>query len=110
MPWEKELKLRQLKSKNNKVKSAYLHLNESNRGRARALANFTVQAMLNKQHQLLLIKEIKNYFSKRLQNLKVDINQMSVIELGKYKSNPHLHVQLFYNEEDLHKVEKAYQN
>ena len=104
----KDLKLRQLKSKNNKVKSSYLHLCECNIGRSRALATFTVPAMTAKQLQLLLIKEIKNYFSKRLQNLKCDVQQLSVIELGRYKSNPHLHVQLFYNEEDYDKVLKAY--
>lgn len=109
MPEEKELRPRQLKSKNNKVKSSYLHLCECNIGRSRALATFTVPAMTANQLQLLLVKEIKNYFSKRLQNLKVDVQYFSVIELGRYKSNPHLHVQLFYDEEDLHKVEKSYQ-
>ena len=109
MPWGNELELRWLKSKNDKTKSAYLHLCECNIGRKRALATFTVQAMQNKQDQLLLIKKIKNYFSKKLQNLKCDVQYFSVIELGRSRSNPHLHVQLFYNEEDLHKVEKAYQ-
>ncbi len=111
MPWGNELELRWLKSKNDKTKSTYLHLCECNIGRKRALATFTVQAMQNKQDQLLLIKKIKNYFSKRLQNLKCDVQYFSVIELGRSRarSNPHLHVQLFYNEEDLHKVEKAYQ-
>jgi len=110
MPGEKELKLRQLKSKNNKVKSSYLHLCDINRrdGRLRALATFTLAAMTAKQLQLLLIKEIKNYFSKRLQNLKVDVQYFAVIELGKYKSNPHLHFQLFYNQEDHIKIIKAF--
>ena len=108
MTEELKLKLRQLKSKNNKVKSNYLHLCDSNIGRKRALATFTVQAMTAKQLQLLLIKEIKNYFSKRLQNLKVDVQYFSVIELGQHKSNPHLHVQLFYDEKDFDKVKKAY--
>lgn len=109
MPRENKLELRWLKSKNNKVKSTYLQLSDSNIGRSRALATFTVPAMTAKQLQLLLIKEIKNYFSKRLQNLKVDVQYFSVIELGQYKSNPHLHVQLFYDKEDFSKVEKAYQ-
>ena len=109
MPREQELKLRQLKSKNNKVKSSYLHLNDSNIGRARALATFTVPAMTATQLQLLLVKEIKNYFAKRLQNLKCDIQYFSVIELGQHKSNPHLHVQLWYDEEDASRVEVAYQ-
>jgi len=108
MPGEKELKLRQLKSKNNKVKSTYLHLCDSNIGRSRALVTFTVPAMTVKQSQLLLIKEIKNYFAKRLQNLKVDVQYFSIIELGQYKSNPHSHFQIFYNKEDYRKVEKAY--
>ncbi len=109
MTREKALKLRQLKSKNNKIKSSYLHLCECNRGRARALVTLTIPAMTAKELQLLLIKEIKNYFSKRLQNLKCDIQYFSIIELGKYKTNPHLHIQLFYNKADESKVEKAYQ-
>lgn len=109
MTEELKLKLRQLKSKNNKVKSNYLHLCDSNIGRKRALATFTVPTMTAKQLQLLLIKEIKNYFSKRLQNLKVDVQYFSVIELGQHKSNPHLHIQLFYDEKDFYKVRKAYE-
>lgn len=110
MPGENELELRWLKSKNKKVKSSYLRLNDSNIGRNRALATFTVKKHSKPQSQLLLIKEIKNYFSKRLQNLKSDIQYFNMIELSKKSnySNPHLHSQLFYDEEDTKRVEQAY--
>ncbi len=108
MPWEEKLKLGQIKSKNNKTKSAYLHLCDANIGRSRALITFTTASMKSKQYQLIKVKDIKNYFAKKLQNLKVDIQYMSVIELGIYKTNPHLHFQLFYNKENIENIEKAY--
>jgi hypothetical protein len=108
MQYEK-LYLEQIKRKNNKIKSQYIHLCEMNVGRERALVTFTVCSLDDKSEQLLLIQEIKNYFAKRLQNLKSNIQYFSVIELGKNRDNPHLHTQIFYNKEDLKRVEESYQ-
>lgn len=108
MPEDKKLKLRQLKSKNKRTKSKYIQLSQNNIGRKRALVTFTVKKHINSQSQLLCIKKIKNYFSKRLQNLKADVQYFNIIELGKNYNNPHLHSQLFFNEEDAKRVEQAY--
>ena len=108
MTEELRLKLRQLKSKNNRTKSKYIQLCDINKGRKRSLVTFTVKKHSNPQSQLLLIKEIKSYFSKRLQNLKSDVQYFNMIELGKNYNNPHLHSQLFFNEEDTKRVEQAY--
>jgi len=103
-----KLELKQLKSKNDKVKSQYIHLCEKNEGRERSLVTLTVVSLNDKQEQLLLIKDIKNYFVKRLQNLKSNVQYFSVIELGKNRNNPHLHSQLFYDKQDEERIEDAY--
>ena len=108
MPRENKFNLQWLKSKNNKIKSTYLHLDKCNIGRSRALITFTVPTMTSRRSQLILIKDIKNYFAKRLQNLKVNIQYFSVIELGLQKWNPHLHFQIWYEEENDGRIEKAY--
>jgi hypothetical protein len=105
---EQEYELRQLKSKNDKVKSQYIHFCQQNEGRERSLVTFTVPSMEDRQEQLSKIKEIKNYFAKRLQSLKCNVQYFMPIELGKNLNNPHLHVQLFYEKENKLKIEKAY--
>lgn len=109
MPEKNKLKLLQLKSKNNRVKSSFLHLNEVNRHRSKALATFTVLSLVDKQLQLILIKEIKNHFIKLLRNSSIDVQYFSVIELGKSLANPHTHIQLYFEEENIDKIQKAYQ-
>jgi len=104
----KELELKQLKSKNKKVMSKYIHLCQCNIGRTRQLVTFTISSTTDKEDHLLRIKEIKNYFSKRLQNLKSDIQYFVSIELGKELDNPHVHFQLFYNLEDKERVKKSF--
>ena len=108
MPRENQLNLQWLKSKNKKIKSTYLYLDKCNIGRSRALITFTVPTMTSRRSQLILIKDIKNYFAKRLQNLKANIQYFSVIELGLKKWNPHLHFQIWYDEDDDSRIEKAY--
>ncbi|CAA6803955.1 MAG: Unknown protein [uncultured Sulfurovum sp.] len=105
---EQEYELKQLKSKNDKVKSQYIHFCQQNEGRERSLVTFTIPSMENKQKQLLAIKQIKNYFSKRLQSLKCNVQYFMVIELGASRNNPHLHAQLFYEKENKLKIEKAH--
>jgi hypothetical protein len=105
---EEEYEVKQLKSKNDKVKSQYIHFCQQNEGRERSLVTFTVLSMKDKQKQLLLIKKIKNYFAKRLQSLNCNVQYFIVIELGKNLNNPHLHIQLFYEKENQLKIEKAY--
>ena len=109
MTEELKLKLRQLKSKNNRDKSAYLHLDDVNRHRSRALVTFTVLSMVDKQLQLILIKEIKNHFIKLLRNSSIDVVHYCSIELGKSLSNPHTHLQLYFEEENIDKINKAFQ-
>ena len=109
MSWEEKLKLQQLKSKNNRDKSAYLHLDDVNRHRSRALVTFTVLSMVDKQLQLILIKEIKNHFIKLLRNSSIDVVHYCSIELGKSLSNPHTHLQLYFEEENIDKINKAFQ-
>ncbi len=109
MSWEEKLKLRQLKSKNNRDKSAYLHLDDVNRHRNKALATFTVLSMVDKQLQLILIKEIKNHFIKLLRNSSIDVVHYCSIELGRNLNNPHTHLQLYFEEENIDKINKAFQ-
>jgi len=109
MPGKNKVKLLQLKSKNNRVKSSFLHLNEVNQHRHKALATFTVRSLVNKQSQLIVIKEIKNHFIKLLKNSSMDVQYFSVIELGDNLANPHTHIQLYFEEENIDKVQKAFQ-
>jgi len=104
----KELELKQLKSKNNKVKAQYIHFCQENEGRERSLVTFTVPNMKDGEMKLLKIKDIKNYFAKRLQSLKCNVQYFMIIELGINKNNPHLHIQLFYEKENKLKIKKAY--
>ena len=109
MPEKNKLKLRQLKSKNNRDKSSFLHLNEVNQHRSKALATFTVLSFVDKQLQLILIKEIKNHFIQLLRNSRIDVCYWAQIELGKSLANPHTHIQLYFEEENIDKVKKAFQ-
>lgn len=53
----------------------------------------------DKYYKLLIINEIKNYITKLISNTKSDnIKFFSNIELGSNYDNPHLHVQLFYDD------------
>lgn len=53
----------------------------------------------DKYFKLLIMNEIKNYITKLISNTKSDnIKFFSNIELGSNYDNPHLHVQLFYDD------------
>lgn len=95
------------RAKNKKIWSSYLYLFDKNKEREKALITFTTSKKTI-QEKLDEIRLIKKYFSKLLSNLKIDVSQFSVIELGSKKNNPHLHVQLFFDSKDFSKIEKIY--
>lgn len=95
------------RAKNKKIWSSYLYLFDKNKDRDKALITFTTSKKTI-QEKLDEIRLIKKYFSKLLSNLKIDVSQFSVIELGSKKNNPHLHVQLFFDLKDFSKIEKIY--
>jgi len=95
------------RAKNKKIWSSFLYMSDVNKDKEKALATFTTSKK-TPQEKLDAIREIKKHFSKLLSNLKIEISQFSVIELGGKKNNPHLHVQLFFQSKDFKKIEKVY--
>lgn len=95
------------RAKNKKIWSGYLYLLDTNKDRDKALITFTTSKKTI-QEKLDEIRSIKKNFSKLIGNLKIEISQFSVIELGSKKNNPHLHVQLFFDSKDFSKIEKVY--
>ena len=95
------------RAKNKKIWSGYLYMLDANKDKDKALVTFTT-SKITTQEKLDEIREIKKYFSKLMNNLKIEISQFSVIELGSKKNNPHLHVQLFFDSKDFSKIEKVY--
>ena len=104
--WDK-LYINSIRSKNKRVWSNYLYMCDRNKENDKALITFT-SPQTKAYDKLLDIKEIKRHFSKLLSNLKIKMDKYSVIELGKNKNNPHLHVQLFYQGKDLERIQRAY--
>jgi hypothetical protein len=80
---------------------------DRNKDKDKALITFT-SPQTETYDKLLHIKEIKKHFSKLLSNLKIETDKYAVIELGKNKNNPHLHIQIFYNAKDLERIKRAY--
>ncbi|WP_321778125.1 hypothetical protein [Sulfurimonas sp.] len=99
--------INRIRIKNKRVWSNYLFMCDRNKDNEKALITFTTPKK-EAYYKLLHIQEIKRYFSKLLSNLKIDIDKFAVIELGQSMNNPHLHVQLFYNDKDLKRIQKAY--
>jgi hypothetical protein len=108
MTRKNKLKLLQIKSKNKRIKSSFIHLYEINKERNMALATFTVSSFTDKRKQILFVKEIKNYFTRLLKNSSIDVHYWASIELGKNLNNPHTHIQLYFEEENIDKINKAY--
>jgi len=104
--WDK-LYINRIRIKNKRVWSNYLYMCDRNTNNEKALITFTSPKKTT-YDKLSHIKEIKQHFSKLLSNLKIDIDKFAVIELGQNKNNPHLHVQLFYHDKDLSKIQRAY--
>ena len=95
------------RAKNKKIWSGYLYMLDVNKDKEKALVTFTT-SKITAQEKLDEIRKIKKYFSKLMSNLKIEISQFSVIELGSKKNNPHLHIQLFYDSKDFEKIETIY--
>jgi len=92
---------------NNRIKSQYLSLVDINKNRSFALVTFTS----NKKHdvdKLSHILEIRESFIKKLKNLRAGIDYIASIELTDTYDNPHLHFQLFYDDQDYDRIIKAY--
>ena len=104
--WEK-FEAKSIRNKNKKVWANYLFLCDKNKNREKALITFT-SPQATAYDKLSEIQLIKRFFAKLLTNLRIDIDRFAVVELGENKNNPHLHVQLFYNEDDLAKIKRAY--
>jgi hypothetical protein len=99
--------IKSIRTKNARIWSNYLYMCDRNKDNDKALITFT-SPQLEAYDKLLHIKEIKRYFSKLLSNLKIELDKYAVIELGKNKNNPHLHIQLFYQGKDLERIKRAY--
>lgn len=95
------------RTKNRKIWSNYLYMLNKNQNMEKALITFT-SPKIEASNKLEDIRLIKKYFSKLISNLKIDISKFVVIELGKNKNNPHVHIQLFYNLKDLNKIQRVY--
>ena len=104
--WHKTY-INRIRIKNSQLWANYFFMCDRNKNNEKALITFTTPQKVA-YDKLSHIKEIKRYFSKLLSNLKIDIDKFAVIELGQNKNNPHLHVQLFYNDKDLLKIQRAY--
>lgn len=92
---------------NNRIKSKYLSLMRINKNRSFALVTFTS----NQKHdidKLSHILEVRDSFIKKLKNLRANIDYITSIELADTHDNPHLHFQLFYDDEDYNRIMKAY--
>ena len=92
---------------NNRIKSQYLSLMDINKNRSFALVTFTS----NKKHdvdKLSHILEIRESFIKKLKNLRAGIDYIASIELSDTHDNPHIHFQLFYDDENYDSILKAY--
>lgn len=107
LKWWDKVHIQRLRSKNKKICSSYLYICDRNKNKERMLITFT-SSKKTAFEKLSHIKEIKNHFSKLLSNLKIDIDKFSVIEIGANYSNPHLHLQLFYNEVDFNRIVRAF--
>ena len=107
---KKKYKLWDLKKKNNRILSSYIELNNINFGRKRGLLTFT-SSLTCPVEKLLLMNELRGDLKKKLRNLNCNINYFDAIELGQnYKSspNPHLHMQLFYDEVNEERVTRVF--
>ena len=104
--WDKSY-INSIRTKNNRVWSNYLYICDRNQDNDKALITFT-SPKIEAYDKLEHIKHIKQHFSKLISNLKIDIDKFAVVELGQNKNNPHVHIQLFYNNKDLEKIQRAY--
>lgn len=104
--WEK-FEAKSIRNKNKKIWANYLFLCDKNKDREKALITFT-SPQSTAYDKLSEIQLIKRYFAKLLTNLRIEIDRFAVVELGENRNNPHLHVQLFYDLEDVVKIKKAY--
>ena len=104
--WDK-LHIKSIRTKNARTWSNYLYMCDRNKDNDKALITFT-SPQTEAYDKLLDIQEIKRHFSKLLSNLKIDLDKFSVIEIGKNKNNPHLHIQLFFHGKDLERIKRAY--
>ena len=68
------------------------------------MATFTVSSFTDKRKQIIFVKEIKNHFIRLLKNSSIDANYWVSIELGKNFNNPHTHIQLYFEEENIDKI------
>lgn len=110
MTIKEKYKLWDLQKKNNRILSSYIELNNINLGRKRALLTFT--SFLDcPVEKLLLINELRGDLKKKLRNLNCNINYFDAIELGSNymnNPNPHLHMQLFYDEENEERIIRVF--
>ena len=105
--WYEDIEINRLRTKNKKVWSTYKYISDKNQDKEKMLITFT-SPKSTPFDKFKHIAEIKKHFSKLLSNLKIDLAKFTVIELGKNLNNPHSHTQLFYNENDYHKIVKAF--
>lgn len=90
-------KIESLRKRNKRVLFDYFYLYRRNKHKQKCMITFTVDGddRFLKMH---LVNEIRNYFNYLIRNTRNnEIKYFSNIELGRDFSNPHLHIQLFYD-------------
>ncbi len=96
-----------IKKRNAAHRFDYYHLANEYKHLEKSLITFTYQDT-DKFTKLFMVNEIRNYFNKLIRNTKNDtIKFYSNIELGSDLDNPHLHVQVWHdNQKQIDKIYK----
>lgn len=96
-----------IKKRNNSTRFDYYHLANKYSHLEKNLITFTYHET-DQFTKLFMINEIRNYFNKLIRNTKNStIKYFSNIELGEENNNPHLHIQVWHN--DQNQIDKIYQ-
>ena len=93
----KHNRLESIKRANRSKYFDYKYLYDSNNHLNKMMLTFTYKDD-DPYYKMHIINEIKNYFALLVRNTRSDIKYYSNIELGEDFNNPHLHIQIFYND------------
>jgi len=98
-------RLSSIKKRNNSTRFEYYHLANKYKHMQKNLITFTYHDV-DQYTKLSMINDIRNYFNRLIKNTKNDsIKFFSSIELGNNLSNPHLHVQIWHdNQKQIDKI------
>jgi hypothetical protein len=98
----------QTRKRNNSTRFHYYDLARNNAHKQKQLITFTYSDS-DARFKMQVINEMRNYFNKLVRNLQTDsIKHFSNIEIGQNFDNPHLHIQVWYEESDSFALERIY--